>query len=419
MLSRLFFTTAFLAAAVLAQNPPGTGNPGTGGGGGGNTGNAPIGNTPTPGRGTTTTPLPGNRDPLGIPEPPRPVFLSGRVMMEDGTPPPEPVTIERVCNGQPIPEGYTDSKGRFSFELGRRFGVVPDASINQQDDPIFGNAGGAPGMRSSGSAPGVLNSGRMGSRGGGPNLMGCELRASLPGYQSTIVNLSLRNPLDNPEVGTILLKRIGNREGNMFSVTTALAPKDARKSWEKARDLLKKNKVDDAEKELVKATELYPKFAAGWFDLGKVYEQKNATDRAKASYQKAIEADAKYVYPYNNLALIAMKEQNWPEVVTVTDRILKLDPYDFPAAWYFNAVANFNLQNWDAAEKSAKEIYNKDPKRYARAGYVWGLILAQKSDYSAAAERLKTFIDTAPRDIDLEVVKKQLAEIEKFASNRQ
>ena len=30
---------------------------------------------------------------------PQPIFLSGRVMMEDGTPPPDPVVIETVCNG--------------------------------------------------------------------------------------------------------------------------------------------------------------------------------------------------------------------------------------------------------------------------------------------------------------------------------
>jgi hypothetical protein len=34
----------------------------------------------------------------------RPIFLSGKVIMEDGTPPPDSVVIERVCNGMPRPE---------------------------------------------------------------------------------------------------------------------------------------------------------------------------------------------------------------------------------------------------------------------------------------------------------------------------
>ena len=42
---------------------------------------------------------------------PTPVFISGRVMLDDGTPPPEPVAIERVCINVIRTEGYTDSQG--------------------------------------------------------------------------------------------------------------------------------------------------------------------------------------------------------------------------------------------------------------------------------------------------------------------
>ena len=58
-----------------------------------------------------------------MPEMVRPIFISGKVMLEDGTPPQESVVIERVCNGNARPEGYTDSKGRFSFEVGRNQGM--------------------------------------------------------------------------------------------------------------------------------------------------------------------------------------------------------------------------------------------------------------------------------------------------------
>ena len=63
----------------------------------------------------------------------RPVFLSGKVVMEDGTPPPDAVTIERVCGGSVRPEGYTDSKGRFSFQLGQNQGMMADASMSSAD----------------------------------------------------------------------------------------------------------------------------------------------------------------------------------------------------------------------------------------------------------------------------------------------
>ncbi|HKR32697.1 MAG TPA: hypothetical protein VJT08_19615, partial [Terriglobales bacterium] len=49
------------------------------------------------------------------------LYISGAVVMQDGTPPPEPVAIERVCGGAAHKEGYTDSKGRYQIQLGQNF----------------------------------------------------------------------------------------------------------------------------------------------------------------------------------------------------------------------------------------------------------------------------------------------------------
>src|SRR5262249_33528780 len=49
----------------------------------------------------------------------QPIFVSGRVMLDDGTPAPLQTVIERVCQNRVIREGYTDSRGYFSFQLGQ------------------------------------------------------------------------------------------------------------------------------------------------------------------------------------------------------------------------------------------------------------------------------------------------------------
>src|SRR4051794_6178245 len=88
----------------------------TGSTGAGTSTSTPSTGTATPGRGTTTT-----TTPTTTPQPsvsiPQPIFLSGRVQMEDGGAPPESVVIETVCNGQGHSEGYTDAKGYFGIEL--------------------------------------------------------------------------------------------------------------------------------------------------------------------------------------------------------------------------------------------------------------------------------------------------------------
>jgi tetratricopeptide (TPR) repeat protein len=415
---RISVLAATTAALLLGQEGGGTGGA-TGAATGGSTGGSAPGGTPggsvpggIPGQGGQQRPGANPADPFGQNRFPdlqsqMPVFLSGKVMMEDGTPPPEPVTIERVCNGgQPRPEGYTDSKGRFSIQLGNNMNVLPDASVGNSND--ISDITGVSGARG-GNLPGQ----RRGFT--ERDLMGCELRASLPGYRSQVVQLAGRRLLDNPDVGTILLKRLGNVEGVTLSATSLQAPKEAKKAYEKGSNALKKEKLDEAERELQKAVAIYPEYASAWQDLGYVFERKEKFDDARAAYEKALKADAKFVKPYIHLAGIYAREQKWQEVVDATERVLRLNPFDYPGAYFYNAVANLNLQNLDAAEKSAREGLKQDElHRLPKLEHVLGVVLAQKNDLTGASEHMKAYLKFAPNAKDADFVRNQLSEIEKL-----
>ncbi len=337
----------------------------------------------------------------------RPIFLSGKVMMDDGTPPPESVVIERVCNGTPRPEAYTDSKGRFSFQLGQNTSVMADASVGGISDPMGGF-----GSRQS-TTPGQPQG--ISERA----LMNCDLRASLPGYRSDLVSLAGRRMLDNPDVGTIILHRLGNVEGTTISATSLQAPKDAQKAFEKGADALKKKKYDEAQKQLEKAVELYPKYATAWFELGLLHQQRKQVDLAKKAYAQALAADSKFVKPYLQLTQFSVQEQKWQEVADTTSRVIKLNPFDFPSAYFYNSAANLNLRNLDAAEKSAREALKLDPQhRIPKTEHLLGIILANKQDYTGAAEHMKSYLQQAPEASDSDLVKKQLAEIERLLGAR-
>src|SRR5512142_238915 len=58
----------------------------------------------------------------------RPIFVSGRVAVDDGTSPPEHVAIDRVCSGKTRRETYANSTGAFSFQMGTEAAEVQDAS---------------------------------------------------------------------------------------------------------------------------------------------------------------------------------------------------------------------------------------------------------------------------------------------------
>ena len=176
VLSLALILPATLSAQGSAPAPPSTG-------GGGAT--PPPSTGPTPGTGTSpgrpqqpqqpTFPSPGQRDQMPSMDMVRPIFLSGKVLTNEGGPPPDSATIELVCNGIPRPMAYTNSKGNFSFQLGGGNNMVmPDASVSNTGMDPFGGMGGLGGNPAS-------NNNRMGVS--ERDLVGCELRAALPGFQ--------------------------------------------------------------------------------------------------------------------------------------------------------------------------------------------------------------------------------------------
>jgi tetratricopeptide (TPR) repeat protein len=419
-----------LAAAFLAAQEGGQTGGGQGGGqtgGGGTTGGGGGGAIPggggggIPGGGGTTT-NPGGRQPFPttdpnqnrspFPEMQRPVFLSGKVITDDGTPPPEPVQIERLCNGgTPQIEGYTDSKGQFSIELGRNSRMFADASTGNDDGFGSGLPGSGSGNRNTiGGGPGGFGGSRQISE---RDLVGCEIRAALPGYRSDVVSLAGRRFLDNPNVGTIILRRLANVTGLTTSATTLLAPKEARKLYDKAHKLMQGKKYAEAQKEFERATGLYPKYAVAWYELGIAHEVQNRAEEAANCYSKSLESDSKFIKPYLSIAAMHARANKWQEAADVSGQAIKLNPYDFPAAYFYHAVASLNLRQLDDAEKSAREGLKLDTRRQMpKLTHVLGVVLAQKEDFSGAAEQMKAYLKLVPNAGDADFVRKQLAEVE-------
>jgi hypothetical protein len=113
------------------------------------------------------------------------MFLFGKVVMEDGSPIPEPIPVELICNGHTRMRVFSHSKGDFSFELGsRQTGAAFDASMSGSGSGIF-NRSDSPFDRGFGGGDYNPSLGRI-------DLTGCDLRASLPGFQSTTISLGFR-----------------------------------------------------------------------------------------------------------------------------------------------------------------------------------------------------------------------------------
>src|SRR5580700_2234504 len=313
----------------------------------------------------------------------QPIYLTGRVALDDGSELPGPVTIERVCNGATHTEGYTDMKGTFGIQFGNEAGVFQDATDSPSRSSMSGMG---PGM-GNGSSGGLGSSGGGSGMGGSQErmLMNCELRAKLPGFRSQSIMLAGRRPMDNPDLGTILMHREAPGEGSTVSATTLNAPKAARKAFDKGLELLKKNKPADAREEFEKAVQIDQAYAAAWCELGKLQVEFGDADMARGSFRVAMKSDPKYVNPYLELSMLSLNDKKWQETADLTDQVLKLDPFDYPQAYLFNAAAKYNMQQVDAAEKSLKEAERLDARhQYPEVAHLYGAILQYKKDYAGA-----------------------------------
>lgn len=356
--------------------------------------------TRKPGPGITFPSRPGI-DPNNQQSGPSVVFFSGKVVVDDGTTLTDKPAIQSICKGQIHTEAYADSHGGFSFEARRQQAPTSSTGMDITD------------AESSISSP-------LSTRTAQRDWRECQLRASLPGFTSEVLELSAR-PLDfgNTDVGRIVLHRMGNVAGLTLSATTAAAPSDARKAFEKAIEKERKNKPGDAEKLLEKAVQIYPRFAAAWFKLGRLQSLRNDSDAARESYQHAIAADEKYVSPYQGLAQLASNQKHWGEVVQFTSKVLALNPINFPDAWFLNSVGNYFLQNFAIAEKSAREGLRLDSEHHVpKLDYLLGIILMQNRHFPEATQHLQRYLGLTKNPAEVQQTQKLLAQItELTASN--
>jgi Flp pilus assembly protein TadD len=333
---------------------------------------------------------------------PRSVFIAGKVVIQGGGTVADHIAIERVCSGITRREGYTDSKGEFQFELGRNQ-QDRDASQSDSDRMITGKTVKA------------ANSGGSQIR-----YDDCDLRASLPGFISTMVPMRVESDLSVLHVATIFLTRAGGVEGATVSVTGMSAPKDARAAFEKGRKAGTEKNFDEALKELNKAVNIYPQYAAAWSLMGEIHRLQNQFDAARKEYGKAVESDPKFVSPYFGLATIAVVENKWAEAAQDTSQVIQLNAYAYPMAYYFNAAANYNLGKLDAAEQSARKFQQVDvANSRPDIAVLLGNILAAKHEYAEAAQLYRNFLAAKPDAANAEYLRKEAQRLESLSTARQ
>lgn len=307
--------------------------------------------------------------------------LLGKVVVKDNVLPWDPIVVTVNCNGTPTYTAETDSKGYFEILPSRIPGELSQLGDRERQMKV--------------------------------HFEGCTLDAFLAGFSSSTLTITEHNLRDSPEIGTLTLTREFMARGTAMSTTSKSAPAGAAEHWRKAGEEISADRPDRARQQLEEAVRIYPDFADAWYQLGTLELGSNPHD-ALVCLRKAAVADPAYVSPHEKLAGLAVQREDWQGALESIKHYLQLDPKGNAHIWYYNALSNFQLGNIVVAETSANTLLAMDPLHNIRNGeQLLAVIQARRSDYTDALAHLRHCLSYVPNGSDAELLRAQIAQLEK------
>jgi len=301
-----------------------------------------------------------------------PVAVSGRVLLEDRQPPPEPVSVQYACHGDNR-GSLTDARGRFSIPISSQRAALTDVFTIPID------------------------------------VEGCLVEVRIPGFEELAVPLIKPKRASDLMLGDLTLKALGRQGNAAFSETGRSAPAKARASYVHAAEAINLGHYPDALLSLDKAIGAYPKYAAALLLKGLVSERMGQREAARAAYQQAAAADRAYSKPLVQLAELAAEEQDPSQTAHYAGMANTLVPGAYPEMYLIEASSYFDLKRFEEAGKTAQAGIDADPKAiYPALRKLQAEVLFQKRGYAAALELYQWYLKEAPAAADIDSVQERI-----------
>jgi tetratricopeptide (TPR) repeat protein len=300
------------------------------------------------------------------------IIMQGTVVMIDGSAPPKPPGIERLCSDTASVSGpLADKQGRFVWR--------------QELDPMAGRA--------------------------------CYIQATLQGFSSTQFDMKTIPLSSYSGSGVITLPNLvlSPRDGgdlhDIILPAESEVPGKAANAWKAGVKSLKAENFPEAITHFQEAMQSTPKFADGWNLLSALYEQQHMLDKARDAIQRTLEANPKLIGPYLRLARVCDETGDWDAAAKAADALLKVDKRFYPEIYLHQAIARLGLKDLAGAESSANQAISLDAAqkdaahKMPRAEYVLGRILQAKGDAAGAREHISRYLEIDPGALDSSQIK--------------
>ena len=121
-----------------------------------------------------------------------------------------------------------------------------------------------------------------------------------------------------------------------------------------------------------------------------------STTQAKTAFRRAIDEDPMLLAPHESLLQVALEEENWPEVESLTKSYLDISPTSARVRFY-GALAAVNLQKGDDVEAIVKKMKDLgEVETWTTAHYMMAMVHSWRTEFEEAAREFEAFLDRSP-----------------------
>jgi hypothetical protein len=196
-------------------------------------------------------------------------------------------------------------------------------------------------------------------------------------------------------------------------------PPDALKEFQKANDEAKQRHWDLAEVDYRKATELYPKFAMAFHNLGLACAQQQKFDCAADAWAKAIDLDPKSADSFISLARLRTQKHEFAEAETLLQKAIALQPANADAVVLL-ANAELVLGKNDEALAHARQglkllgppAGGSVPQQFVLAHLVAGNALESSNKPGEAVAEYQAIVNAVPNSPAANEAQKAIARLQ-------
>jgi tetratricopeptide (TPR) repeat protein len=186
------------------------------------------------------------------------------------------------------------------------------------------------------------------------------------------------------------------RAGNPISAVELNIPDKARKEFDKGTEAMGKSRWEEAEKHFTKATEIYPRYASAFNNLGIVAINENKLPAAQGYFQQAIKLDDHLASAYLNVSKLEYNEHHLQEAESSLDRALALDPMNVEAMVLMQA-SQLATGGLDQAVAYAHRVHSLPHEKFAISHIIAARALEQSNRGADAILEYQLYVQEAPQ----------------------